>query len=75
MMMFQRYSRITEQSFKINFLFAIRTRLLFANDAPAAYTKFVENMMTGQLVRVFDDARLFLADQQFVAAHSAHILL
>lgn len=73
--LFQQHSRITKQTFEINFLFAIWARLLFANDAPAAYAKFMEYMMTGQLVRVFDDTRFFFADQQFVAAHSAYVLL
>ena len=39
--------RIREHSLEIDFFFAKRTDLLFADDAPAAYAELVKRVPTG----------------------------
>lgn len=69
------YLRITEHLLQINLLLAIGTRLLLAHNAPASYAELVENMITGELVGVLDDALFLFRHQQLIAAHRAHILI
>lgn len=69
------YSRIAEHLLQVNLLLAVRTRLLLADDAPAAYAKLVEHVIAGQLVRVLDDPRLVDLRQQLVSAHGANVSL
>lgn len=61
--------RIRKDVLQVHLLLAVRTRLLLADDAPAADAKLMECVVTRQLVRVLYNARLVLAHQQLVAAH------
>lgn len=65
---------IREDVLQVHLLLAIRTRLLLSDDAPATDAELVECVIARQFVRVLDDARLVLADQQPVAAHRTDIL-
>uniref|UniRef100_A0A2M3ZVR6 Putative secreted peptide n=1 Tax=Anopheles braziliensis TaxID=58242 RepID=A0A2M3ZVR6_9DIPT len=69
------FPRITEHLLQVDLLLAVGTGLLLPHDAPAADAELVEHMITGQLVRVLDHARLVHVRQQLVAANGAHVPL
>lgn len=65
---------IREDVLQVHLLLAIRTRLLLSDYTPATDAELMECVIARQLIRVLDDARLALADQQPIAAHRADIL-
>lgn len=76
------HSRILEQPLQVDLLLAVRTRLLLADDAPAAYAVLVEHVIARQPVAGLDDQRLgvvggarLLLHVDVVAADGAHVLL
>lgn len=77
------YLRILEQSLQINFLLAVRTRLLLADDAPAAYAVLMEHMIARQSIASLHHHQRFRFASllngplhiDVIAAHGAHVLL
>lgn len=62
-----------EQPFQIDLLLAVWANLLLTNNAPASNAKLVKHVIAAEFVGILENTLFMLGDQQFIAAHRAHI--
>lgn len=65
---------IAENLLEINFFLTVGTSLLFAHNTPATDAKFMEYMLTTQLVRVLNHTSLIFIHKQMISTNSTNIL-